>query len=77
MPESHNEQRCLFCKIGNVAKGDQNIVFKQSTDKGYIVCNVAIPVDTCDHCGMKTWDYNAEAVVAEAVRQNYENLSKV
>ena len=75
MPDSHDQQRCIFCKIGSIAKSDQKIAFKQSTDKGYIFCDVTVLMDTCNHCGLKTWDHNAEAMIAEAVRVQYEKLA--
>jgi hypothetical protein len=28
----------------------------------------------CDHCGSKTWDDDAEAIIEEAVRQEYQKL---
>ena len=74
MPPSQDVQRCIFCKIGGIVRSDQRIDFKQSTDKGYIFCRVAIPMDTCNHCGLKSWDHDAEAIIEEAVRQEYEKL---
>jgi hypothetical protein len=31
-------------------------------------------MDICDHCGLKTWDYDAEAIIEDAVLQEYERL---
>jgi hypothetical protein len=75
MPASDEDQRCIFCKIGRIAKKDRDIAFKQSTDKGYISCDVTILMSICDYCGLKTWDENAEAIVTEAVRHKYEELA--
>lgn len=75
MCTSHEDRRCIFCKIGRISKRDRNIAFKQSTDKGYIYCDVTILMSICDYCGLKTWDQNAEAIIAEAVRHKYEKLA--
>jgi hypothetical protein len=63
---------CVFCKIGRLIRSDQEIAFKQRTDKGYVLCRVTIPMSICDHCGLKTWDDDAEAIIDEAVRKEYE-----
>ena len=57
-----------------MVRSDKEIAFKQQTDKGYIFCRVTIPMDICDHCGLKTWDEGAEAIINEAVRKKYERL---
>ena len=67
-------QSCVFCKIGRVITSDQTIAFRQWTDKGYISCRATIPMGICDHCGSKTWDDDAEAMIEEAVRQEYQKL---
>jgi hypothetical protein len=33
-----------------------------------------IPVGVCDHCGSKSWEEAAEAIIEEAVRKEYEKL---
>ena len=67
-------QRCVFCKVGNLVRSDKGIAFKQWTDKGYLFCRVTIPMDICDRCGLKTWDADAEAIINEAVRKEYERM---
>jgi len=67
--------RCIFCETGKVSRSDQEIAFKQHTAKGYVFCHVIIPMDLCDHCGMKTWDCDAEAIIEDAVLQESERLS--
>jgi len=32
-------------------------------------------MDICDDCGLKTWGHDAEAIIENAVRQEYERLS--
>jgi len=68
--------RCLFCKIGSIVRTDQEIAFKQHTKKGYVLCCVAIIVDTCDLCGLKSWDHNSEELIENAVQHEYEKLSQ-
>ena len=74
MSAPENLHSCEFCKIGRVIKSDQTISFRQWTDKGYISCRATIPMGVCDHCGAKIWDDEAEAVIEEAVRQEYKKL---
>jgi hypothetical protein len=67
--------RCVLCKIGNLIRSDQELAFKQWTDKGYVFCRVTIHMDICDNCGWKACDNDAEAIINEAVRQEYEKKS--
>ena len=53
---------------------DRAAKLRQWTDKGYISCRATIPMGICDHCGSKTWDDDAEAIIEEAVRQEYQKL---
>jgi hypothetical protein len=68
-------QRCDFCKVGSIIKSDQRIVFRQRTDKGYVICRATVPMGVCDNCGSKNWDDDAEAIIEEAVRREYDKLS--
>ena len=31
-------------------------------------------MEICDHCGAKSWDHDAEAIIENAVRREYERL---
>jgi len=31
-------------------------------------------MDICDHCGLKAWDNDAEAIIDEAVQKEYERM---
>ena len=75
MVTSQDAQRCTFCKAGNTLRSDQTIAFRQCTDKGYIYCRVTLPMDICNDCGLKSWDDVAEAIIADAVRREYEKIS--
>jgi hypothetical protein len=70
----NDAQRCKFCKIDSVIRGQQQIAFHQWTDRGYVFCHATIPMGVCDNCGSKSWDDIAEAIIEEAVRQEYEKL---
>jgi hypothetical protein len=74
MPKLENPQLCDFCKIGQIAKRQEEIAFRQWTDRGYVSCRVVIPIDVCDRCGLRNWDEAAEAIIEEAVRKQYEKL---
>jgi ferredoxin len=65
---------CFFCKTGTIVRTDQEIAFKQQTKKGYVFCHVTIPVDICDDCGLKSCDRDAEAIIENAVWQEYKRL---
>jgi len=65
-------QHCDFCESGHVTARDQHIAFRQLTDRGYVSCRVTVPVGVCDHCRSGHWSKEAEAVVEEAVRREYE-----
>jgi hypothetical protein len=74
MTASHDAERCIFCKTGRIVQKDQDFAFKERTDKGYVFCQVTILMDICDHCGAKSWDHDAEAIMDNAVRREYERL---
>jgi hypothetical protein len=74
MSDPEDLQTCELCKIGRVIKSDQTISFRQWTDKGYVTCRATIPMGICDRCGSKNWNDDAEAIIEEAVRQEYQKL---
>jgi len=65
---------CLFCKTGRIVRADQMITFKQRTKRGFVFCHVTVRTDTCGDCGLKNWDHDAEAIIENAVRREYERL---
>ncbi len=65
---------CEFCRRGRLARRTEEIAFYQRTDKGYVYCRATIPVSVCGRCQAKTWDEAAEALIAEAVAQQYNKL---
>ena len=68
------EEACCVCKQGGVSTRTQELTFHQFTDKGRLVCRVTIPMGVCDNCGATSWDAEAEALIEETVRQEYEKL---
>jgi hypothetical protein len=71
MTDDHAES-CDFCRRGRVIKKNEDIGFYQWTDKGYLYCRATVPVGLCDHCGMKSWDDEAESMIEDAVRRAYD-----
>ena len=63
-----------FLQDGHVAKRNQQVTFRQSTDKGYVICRATIPIGVCDRCGSRHWSEDAETIIEDAVRQEYQKL---
>ena len=74
MTDPGDAVRCDFCKVGNLVRGNRPLAFRQWTDRGYVVCEVVIPMGVCDRCGSKSWDEAADTIIDAAVRQEYEKL---
>jgi len=66
---------CWICRQGRCTESRTNITFRQVTDKGYIFCDVLVPVETCGGCGARHWGDTAEAIIDAAVRREYAKLS--
>jgi hypothetical protein len=69
-------QQCEFCKNCRVIARKQQLAFRQWTDRGYVHCRAEIPIGLCDHCGLKHWNQEAEAIVEEVARCEYEKLPR-
>ena len=52
----------------------EQIKFRQLTDRGYIFCRAEVPIGICNRCSSKHWNKDAEAIVDDIVRQEYEKL---
>jgi hypothetical protein len=68
-------QGCDFCRNGPLIKREQRITFHQRTDKGHVYCRALVPIEVCEHCGAKSWDEAADAIIEEAIRHQYEKLA--
>jgi hypothetical protein len=67
-------QQCAFCKKGRIVTRKQELAFRQWTDRGYAHCRVEVPIGICDRCGSEHWNQEADAIVEEAVRREYDKL---
>jgi hypothetical protein len=74
MSHPDDAQRCDFCRNGKVARQQQQVAFRQWTDKGYVFCRAEIPIGICDRCGSRHWNADAEEIIEESVRSEYEKL---
>ena len=74
MSDAHDVQLCDFCKRGSVTRRNQPISFRQWTDKGYVFSRAEIPIGVCDCCGSNNWNQDAEAIINEVVRREYDKL---
>jgi hypothetical protein len=74
MSDAHDVERCDFCQRGRVTRRNQQISFRQWTDKGYVFCRAEIPIGACDRCGAKHWNQVAEAIIEEVARREYDKL---
>jgi hypothetical protein len=50
------------------------LAFHQMTDRGRVTCCVSLPRSICPRCGFENIDPDAEAMLDEAVRQEYNKL---
>ncbi len=74
MSHPNDALRCDFCRNGQVTRRNQEVAFRQWTDRGYVFCQVEIPIGICDRCGSKHWNEDAEALIEQAVRYEYDKL---
>lgn len=56
-----------------LARGRQ-LAFRQTTDKGYVYCQLTISLKICIRYGFASWDDAAEVAIEHAVRQQHESL---
>ena len=63
MADDKSGDICELCRRGRKIRRNEELAFNQWTDRGYVSCRVTIPISTCDHCGAKSWDEAAEAML--------------
>jgi hypothetical protein len=39
-----------------------------------VFCRATIPIGVCDRCGSRHWSEDAETIIEDAVRQEYQKL---
>jgi hypothetical protein len=66
---------CAFCGQGTATRRDEELSFYQQTDRGYVFCKVKIPMGICPQCHAKNWDDEAEVIIEQAVRAEYDRRS--
>lgn len=76
MSDLDHAQQCDFCKKGCVMMRRRMIAFRQQTDRGYIHCRAEIPIGLCNLCGSKHWNQEAEAIIEDVVRREYDKLPR-
>ncbi len=72
---NEDDAKCCFCRHGMYRGMRCKIAFRQRTDRGYVYCDVSVPVESCDHCGAKRWGETAEDAINEAVRREYGRIA--
>jgi hypothetical protein len=76
MPDG-DAQQCDFCRKGRVITRKQQLAFRQWTDRGYVHCRAEVPIGLCNLCSSKHWNEEAEAIIEEVVRREYDKLPRV
>jgi hypothetical protein len=76
MSDLDHTEPCDFCREGHVITRNRKIAFRQWTNRGYIHCHAEIPIGLCDFCGWKHWNQEAEAIINEVVRRQYDKLPR-
>ena len=65
---------CDFCNKKQVAWRLEEMAFRQSSDKGYVHCRVALPVGTCQSCGSKSLEPGSDEILDAAFQEAYRKL---
>jgi hypothetical protein len=64
---------CLFCGTGSVVERNEEIAFRQWSDKGYIRSRVAIPIAVCDQCDARySLDPEIDKILDDAFQREYD-----
>jgi hypothetical protein len=67
-------ETCVFCGLGPITVRNEEVTFRQQTDKGFAHCRVVVPVARCAHCGAGTIDESGHEIMDAAVRRAYDRL---
>ena len=65
---------CDICRKGLVLKRMEAMAFRQSSDKGYVRCEVTVLIGTCEACGAKSLDPGSTKLLDEAFQREYAKL---
>lgn len=74
MPDVDPGEACPLCKHRHMTQGTIDLTFHQMTDRGRVTCRVALPRSICPHCGFDALGAEAEAIMDQAVREEYGKL---
>ena len=74
MPGSDPTILCLLCNKGNVVTGMKVLTFRQSSDKGFVLCRAMVPTGICDGCGARSLGEEAEKIMDDAFQREYDKL---
>jgi hypothetical protein len=65
---------CDICRKGRVLKRMEAMAFRQSSDKGYVRCEVTVLIGTCEACGAKSLDPSSTRILDDAFQKEYAKL---
>jgi hypothetical protein len=65
---------CELCKKGRITRRVEEMSFRQLSYKGYVHCRVMVLIGTCDNCHQKSFDSEAENILNEAFKREYDEL---
>jgi len=65
---------CDICRKGRVIQRMEAMAFRQSSDKGYVRCEVTVSVGTCEACGAKSLDPGSSKILDVAFQREYAKL---
>jgi hypothetical protein len=65
---------CDICRKGRVIRRMEAMAFRQSSDKGYVRCDVTVLIGTCEACGAKSLDPGSTKMLDEAFQREYAKL---
>jgi hypothetical protein len=74
MPDVDLPDGCPLCEYHQMVRGTIDLTFHQMTDRGRVTCCVALPGSICPRCGLESLDAEADAMMDEAVRHEYNKL---
>ena len=75
MPVGEAVTICDICKKHQVVWRNEELAFRQWSDKGYIQCRVELSIGTCTNCGSKSLQPDSDRILDAAFEQAYRKLT--